>query len=81
MPYYDFLWNDENINHLGEHGVSVADFEQVVTDPETIGESRSTGRPCCWGETADGRFLICVFEKIDLHTILPITAFEIRRKA
>ncbi len=79
MPYYDFLWNDEIIEHLAQHGVSPADFEQVVSNPDAIGESRSTGRPCCWGETADGRTLFCVFEKIDQNTILPMTAYESRR--
>ena len=80
MPYYDFRWNDEIIKHFDEHGVSPEDFEDVVSDPDEIGESRSTGRPCCWGETADGRFLFCVFEKIDDFTIVPVTAFETRRR-
>lgn len=80
MPYYDFLWRDEIIRHIGQHGVSREDFEQVVMNPEEIGESRTTGRPCCWGETADCRFLFCVFEKIDQYTILPVTAFETRRR-
>jgi uncharacterized DUF497 family protein len=80
MPYYDFVWNDEIIEHLNEHGVSTEDFEAVVTNPDEISESQTTGRPCCWGETADGRFLLCVFEKIDEFTILPVTAFETRRR-
>lgn len=79
MPYYDFFWTDEIVEHLEQHGVSVEEFKQVVMSPEAIGESRSTGRPCCWGETAGGRFLFCVFEKIDRDTILPVTAFETRR--
>jgi len=79
VPYYDFVWNDEIIEHLAQHGVSATDFEQVVSNPVEIGESRSTGRPCCWGETGDGRLLFCVFEKIDEFTIVPVTAFESRR--
>ena len=80
MPYYDFLWTSETIQHIGEHDVSQQDFEEIVSDPEKIGESRTTGRPCCWGGTADGRFLLCVFEKIDELTVLPVTAFETRRR-
>jgi uncharacterized DUF497 family protein len=79
VPFYDFLWNAEIIEHLQQHGVSTDDFERVVTNPDAIGESRSTGRPCCWGETADGHVLFCVFEKIDESTILPVTAFESSR--
>jgi len=37
----------------------------VVNRPERRGESRSTGRPCCWGETPDGRYVICVYEYLD----------------
>jgi uncharacterized DUF497 family protein len=80
MPFYNFQWNDEIIAHLEEHGISPEDFERVVRNPDEIGESRTTGRPCCWGETADGRFLSCVFETIDNFTIIPVTAYETRRR-
>ncbi len=80
MAYLEFLWTDETIEHLAEHGVSPEDFQEVVRDPEEIGESRSSGRPCCWGESPDGRYLLCVFEKLDDSTILPITAFEVPRR-
>lgn len=80
MPYYDFVWNAEIIEHLGQHGISVKDFEEVVGSPEEIGESRSTGRPCCWGETADGRCIFCVFEKINDTSIIPVTAYETYRQ-
>jgi len=80
MPYFDFKWTDEIIEHLDEHGISPEDFEDVVSDPDEIGESRMTGRPCCWGETSGGRFLFCVFEKTDEFTVVPVTAFETRRR-
>lgn len=80
MPYYGFVWTTEIIDHLGEHGVSQEDFEHVVSSPEVISVSRSTGRPCCWGEASDGRCIFCVFEKINDITIVPITAYEIPRR-
>ena len=39
--------------------------------------SRSSGRPCCWGETSDGRHLFCVYEFLDDMTIIPVTAYEV----
>jgi hypothetical protein len=60
MAYFHFDWTDEIVAHLLEHGVSQDDFENVVSQPERRGESRSTGRPCCWGGTPDGRYLLCV---------------------
>jgi hypothetical protein len=35
------------------------------------------GRPYCWGETADGRQLFCVYEFLDDITIIPVTAYEV----
>jgi hypothetical protein len=81
MAYFRFQWTDEIVAHLLEHDVSRDDFESVVNYPERRGESRSTGRPCCWAETADGRYLLCVYEYLDELTILPITAYEVSRPA
>ncbi len=79
MAYFQFLWSDEIVAHLSEHGVSRKDFENVVNNPERRGKSRSTGRPCCWGETPDGHYLLCVYEYLDMLTIIPITAYGISR--
>lgn len=79
MPPFAFLWIDEVVEHLAEHGIDPDDFERVVSKPERRSRSRSTGRPCCWGEAVDGRYLLCVYEYIDDMTILPVTAYEVRR--
>jgi hypothetical protein len=78
MPYYTFVWNDEIIAHLAEHGVSPDDFEAAVSNPGRVSVSRSTGRPCCWGDLPDGRRLFCVYEFLDDLTILPVTAYEVQ---
>ncbi len=77
MPHYEFLWTDEILAHLAEHGVSREDWEEVVSNPKRLGVSRSSGRPCCWGETADGLRLFCVYEFLDDITIIPVTAYEV----
>ncbi len=77
MPYYEFLWTDEIIGHLAENGVSREDFEELVSNPKRLGVSRSSGRPCCWGDTADGRQLFFVYEYLDDITIIPVTAYEV----
>jgi hypothetical protein len=74
MPYFEFLWTDENIDHVGEHGVTPEEFEYVVTHPERRDVSRSSGLPCCWGTAPSGRFLFC--EMIDELILLPVTAYE-----
>ena len=76
MPYFEFLWTDEIISHLADHGIRPDEFEEVVKFPEMRATSRSSGRPCCWGELPDGRHVFCVYEKLDDLTILPVTAYE-----
>jgi uncharacterized DUF497 family protein len=77
MPYYEFQWTDEIIAHLAEHGVSPEDFQEVVSNPRRVSVSRSSGRPCCWGDAPDGRPLFCVYECLDEVEIIPVTAYEV----
>ena len=77
MPYFDFLWTDENIEHVAEHGVSQDDFESVVCHPESKGFSRSSHLPAAWGYTADGRYIMAAYEELDEITIHPVTAYEV----
>jgi len=80
MPYYEFIWNDELIDHLAEHDITPEDFEGVVCDPEGIDRSRSTGAVCSFGEIPDGRYVICVYDlETDGITVIPRTAYEVRR--
>jgi hypothetical protein len=77
MPYFEFVWTDEIVGHVGEHGVTREEFEEVVSNPNRLGISRSSGRPCCWGKTGEGRCLFCVYEYLDDLTIIPVTAYEV----
>ena len=79
MPYFEFVWTDEITEHLAEHGVSPEDFEAVVSHPESRDVSRTSNRPCCFGETPDGRYLFCVYEMLDDFTVIPVTAYVIDR--
>ena len=72
-----FIWTDEIVDHIGEHAISPDDFEHVVSHPVSRGFSRSTGLPVAWGHTADGRYIMAVYEQLDPLTILPVTAYEV----
>ena len=78
MPYYQFLWTDEIIRHVTEHGISQDDFEHIVCNPASRGYSRSSGLPVAWGYTLDGRYALAVYEELDAVTLLPVTAYETR---
>jgi len=77
MAFFSFIWTDEIVAHIAEHGISQDDFEQVVSNPVRRGTSRSSGLPAAWGYTEDGRYIMAVYEEIDDITILPVTAFEV----
>ena len=77
MAYYEFHWNEEVIEHIAEHGISQDDFEHVVCSPFSKGFSRSSGLPAAWGYTADGRYILAVYEELDEATLLPVTAYEV----
>jgi hypothetical protein len=78
MPYFEFIWTEEIIGHLGEHDILPEDFEQVVMNPERTGKSRSSGDPAAWGYTEDGRYIIAIYKKIGFMTVVPVTAYEVR---
>ena len=80
MRYYDVIWNPDaegNIEHIAEHGLSPDDIEDVLQNPIGHDISRSSGRPIVYGFTADGRYILVVYEKVGEQTIYPITAYEI----
>jgi hypothetical protein len=77
MTHYQFVWNDDLIAHLAEHGISQDDFEHVVSSPCSKGVSRSSGLPAGWGYTDDGRYIMAVYDELDDGTLLPVTAYEV----
>jgi uncharacterized DUF497 family protein len=78
MPVYEFFWYDENSEHIEEHGVTLDEFEAIVCNPMRVEKSRSSDRRVAFGFGNDGRKLVCVYERIDKVTILPVTAYEVQ---
>lgn len=79
MPHVLFVWNDELVDYIAQHGVTPEEFEEVVLNAKTIQHSRSSGRPMAFGPTSTGKYLACVFEYTGAgeDEVLPITAYEI----
>lgn len=77
MSWQHFIWTGEDIEHLAEHDVTPQDFEHVVKYPDEYAVSHSSGLPCAFGYTPDGRYIIAVFEEIDDETVHPVTAYEV----
>lgn len=75
IPHVDFRWNEDNIDHIGEHGVSPAEAEYVVRNarrpyPGPAGEGKWRVR----GQTRFGWYLQVIFIKDDPQTLYVIHA-------
>lgn len=57
--------------------MTVDDTEYVLANPDSEDVSQSSGLPCVFGYTSDGRHIILVFELVDEDTIYPVTAYEV----
>jgi uncharacterized DUF497 family protein len=82
MDFLRILWDDPddlsgNVQHILEHGLSIEDVEEVLENPASEGTSTSTGRPCAWGYTIEGLYIIVVYDQIDEDTIRVSTAYEV----
>ena len=75
--YLWFVWDEENEDHIAQHGVTKDEFEEVVCNPEWTGRSRSSGQPIARGWTSTGKYLLCVWEDLDDTRVYTITAYEI----
>ena len=83
MWYVQTIWDDDespdgNVQHIAEHGLTVEDVEYVLQNPVEQSTSCSTGRPCCFGYTPGGDYIIVVYDQVDDDIIYPVTAFEVR---
>lgn len=81
----DFRWNDWNIDHIAEHGISPEEAEYVVENasqpyPDMIGD----GKALVIGRTSAGEYLQVIFIFDDDGTVYviharPLTDKEKRR--
>ena len=80
MPFFFFVWDGENDDHVAQHGVTTEEFEEVVMNPENVRPTRgAANRLIAFGETSTGKYLGCVYRLFDEATVYPLTAFELRR--
>ena len=82
MRYVQIVWDDEensdgNVQHIAEHGLTRDDVEFVIENALSEAVSETTGRPCLFGYTPSGEYIIVVYEVIDPDSIYPVTAYEV----
>ncbi|MCG8584722.1 MAG: hypothetical protein MI757_08435, partial [Pirellulales bacterium] len=68
MIFSSIIWDFEpggNVDHIGEHDLTIDDVEHVLRSADHVEVSESSGRPCVFGFTPYGEFIIVVFDWID----------------
>ena len=69
-----------NVRHIARNGLTPAEVERVLLNPKAPTHvSRTTGRPCKFGRTRTGKYIIVIWDEVtgDPLTIYPITAYEV----
>ncbi len=80
MDWTHIIWDDlpgGNVEHVEEHDLTTDEVDYVLENYQSKGVSRSSGRPCVFGYTPDGRYLTVIYEEENDDTVIPVTAYEI----
>ncbi|HEY2250219.1 MAG TPA: hypothetical protein VGH74_04120 [Planctomycetaceae bacterium] len=80
MKWTHVIWDptpDGNVEHVEEHDLTTDEVDFVLENHERTGISRSSNRPCVFGHTQDGRYIVVVYEEPDESTVIPVTAYEV----
>jgi uncharacterized DUF497 family protein len=80
MPHFEFIWIDDNIEHLATNGLAPEDAENAMRKPASSFDSHSSGRRGIKGYATDGRLIAVIFERIDELTVYVVTAYHITRE-
>jgi uncharacterized protein len=81
MKITELEWDDNNVDHIGRHGVSPQEVEEVCyglhyskKDSDSKGHGKE--RYILAGQTEAGRYLDVVIERLHTTCFRPVVAFE-----
>lgn len=74
MYIAELLWDDYRIEHVARHHVESEEVQEVCDDPFVIAYRHGPNRYRLYGQTAAGRYLFVVVERVQGSLFRPITA-------
>ena len=80
MHWTYVIWDSTpggNVEHVEEHDLTTDEVEHVLENFVSKGRSQSSGCPCVFGYTPDGRYVIVIYDEEDADTVVPVTAYEV----
>jgi uncharacterized DUF497 family protein len=84
MKWTHIIWDPTpggNVEHVEAHDLTTDEVDHVLQNPDSTGSSRASGRPCVYGHTPDGRYIVVFYETVDDDTVVPVTAYEVPEPA
>lgn len=76
MAHYRFWWDENNIEHIANHGVEPYEAEEVIDDSLRILKA-GQDRYAAYGQTDNGRYLLVVYALKSENRIRVITARDL----
>ena len=83
MRIHEFIWPAERVEHIGQHGVTPEEVEQVCFGKSFVQRAKSEGENPIYyvlGQTEAGRYLFCVIIRFPDGTGYPVTARKMTQK-
>jgi uncharacterized DUF497 family protein len=83
MRIREIIWPEDRIDHVGRHGITPAEFEDVCFGKSLVFRAKSHGENPVYyllGQTAAGRYLFCVVIQFPDGNGYPVTARPMTEK-
>ena len=77
MRIYEFVWNQDRIDHIARHGITTEELEEACFGNGLVQRTRSEGDNLVYyvlGQTDSGRYLFCVVIQFPDGRGYPVTA-------
>lgn len=75
-----FEWDENNENHISQHGVFPFEVEEVIVLSKPFYQRGREGKYVVYGSTQEGRHLLIVFVVKEINRIRVITARDMTDK-
>jgi len=72
-------WDDYCIEHIARHNVELEEVWEVCEDPMHLAHREGRNRYRLYGQTAAGRYLLVVLERVEGTVYKPITARDMNQ--
>ena len=77
MKIHEFIWTEERVEHIARHGVSPEEAEEACFGRAFVRRAKSHGKNPVYyvlGQTAAGRYLLCVVIHFPDGKAYPVTS-------